>query len=212
MKLLLIYITLSICLFALEIKHKPIIFDTQRIELTQQYIKQHYGLDVNNITITPKIIVVHHTGINSFEESYNRFFKSTLPNDRPDIISAGKLNVSSHFMIDKDGTIYQLMSETYMARHVIGLNFNSIGIENVGGENFVDNLTPAQLTSNIELIKYLQNKYPTITHMIGHYEYQNYENDVLWLEKDKNYRTIKHDPNPRFMESIRQKFSHFSYK
>ncbi len=36
-------------------------------------------------------------------------------------------------MVDRDGTRYRLMPETYMARHVIGLNYYSIGIENVGG-------------------------------------------------------------------------------
>lgn len=207
MKLIAIFIFLTVSVFALEVKQKRIIFDEKRIQLTQQYIKKHYGLDVKDISITPKIIVIHHTGINSFEKSFNRFFNSTLPNDRPDIINAGNLNVSTHFMIDADGTIYQLMSETFMARHVIGLNFNSIGIENVGGENFEDNLTPAQLRSNIKLIDYLQNKYPTISHLIGHYEYRNYEKHTLWLEKNKNYRTIKHDPSPRFMKDIRNQFT-----
>lgn len=197
---------LLLCLFsyALDIKQKPIVFDQKRVELTKKYIKQHYELDVLDIKIEPKIILIHHTGINDFGSSFKRFFKPTLPNDRPDISSAGKLNVSTHFMVDFDGTVYQLMDETTMARHVIGLNYSSIGIENVGGENFDDNLTPAQLKANIELIEYLQNKYTSIKYLVGHFEYTHFQNHILWLEKDDSYRTVKHDPSPRFMNALRK--------
>ena len=205
MKIFLSILTLITASFALEIKQKPIIFDDIRVQLTKEYVKQHYNLLVSNITITPKIIVVHHTGIDDFDKSYNRFLNQHLPNDRPDISKAGKLNVSTHFMIDTSGEIYQLMDETDMARHVIGLNYSSIGIENVGGENFKDNLTQAQLQSNIKLIHYLQKKYPTIKQIIGHYEYRDLENSTLWLENDSSYRTVKHDPSPRFMNELRER-------
>lgn len=211
MKYISLFIFFTITVFALEIKQKPIIFDDKRIQLTQQYIFEHYGFKTQNINITPKMIVIHHTGINSFKKSYERFYNSKLPNDRPDIIKAGNLNVSTHFLIDTDGTIYQLMDEALMARHVIGLNYNSIGIENVGGQNFENNLTNEQLSSNIQLIQYLQKKYSTIQYLIGHYEYQNFEKHKLWLEKNKNYRTKKHDPNPIFMNKIRKNFSRLQY-
>lgn len=204
MKIFLTTLVLLINLLALDIEQKPILFDEERISLTKEYIQQHYNLSVPNIKISPKIIVVHHTGIDNFEKSYRRFENNFLPNDRPYISNASKLNVSAHFMIDKKGIIYQLMSETNMARHVIGLNYSSIGIENVGGESFKDNLTSAQLQSNIKLIQYLQKKYATIKYLIGHYEYQNFENSELWLENDPKYRTIKHDPTPRFMSEIRK--------
>lgn len=200
-----IIILLVLCTktFAIEIIDKTIIFDKKRINLTKQYIKQHYNLDVKNINIKPQIIVIHHTGINSFEESYKRFHEATLPKDRPFIAKSGALNVSTHFLVKQDGTIYRLMPETFMARHVIGLNYSSIGIENVGGKDFEDNLTPAQLQANIDLIKYLRKKYP-IKYTIGHYEYTNYEDDALWLEIDSKYRTTKHDPSPRFMKELRE--------
>ena len=35
-------------------------------------------------------------------------------------------------MIDKDGTIYQLVPITIMCRHTVGLNYTAIGIEHVG--------------------------------------------------------------------------------
>ena len=91
-----------------------------------------------------------------------------------------------------------------MARHVIGLNYSTIGIENVGGEgNSKDDLTEAQLKANIKLVKYLKAKYPSIENIIGHHEYREYENTPLWLEKDDGYRTIKADPGERFVNAVK---------
>jgi len=204
MKKILILITFILSLNAIEIKQLPLDFGEERILLTKEYIKKSYGFEVNEINIVPKIIVIHHTAIDNLQEAYERFKPEILTNDRKDIQKGGSLNVSAHFFVDFDGTIYSLMPETYMARHVIGLNFSSIGIENIGGNK--KPLTKAQLEANIELVKYLKDKYKTIEYLIGHYEYTKFENHPLFLEKDKNYRTIKQDPSKDFMESLRENF------
>lgn len=203
MKTLLLILCLFLTLEAIEIKQKPIKFSKQRIELTIKYIKKHYGLTVDNIKITPKMIVVHHTALNDFERSFKRMDEEILLSDRTDISNASTLNVSAHYLIDKDGTIYSLMRDDHMGRHTIGLNYYAIGIENVGGQNDEDNLTNEQLKANKELIKYLKKKYKTIKYLIGHYEYRNFENSKLWLELDKNYRTKKTDPSVRFMNQLK---------
>ena len=115
-----------------KIIDRPISFDEQRVELTLEYLASHYGLVQNKPTISPQMVVVHWTVIPTMEATFNTFNPSTLPNARADIQSAGALNVSSQFLVDIDGTIYRLMPETTMARHVIGLNHCAIGIENVG--------------------------------------------------------------------------------
>lgn len=204
MKFLLL-ISFALILNAQQIIQTPIKFSEHRIGLTKSYIKAHYGLDVKDIKITPQIILIHYTAIDDFQESLSRFMEEELPNLRADISSAGALNVSAHFMVERDGTIHQLMPLDYMARHVIGLNYNSIGIENVGGADGADNLTPEQLKANIFLIKYLKNKFKTIEYLVGHYEYRCFENSKLWLEKDDGYRTKKSDPNPKFMEQLSKK-------
>jgi beta-N-acetylhexosaminidase len=184
---------------------KPIDFGESRIEMTKEYIAKHYGLHPKNINITPKIIVLHWTAEMSFEKSFNRLKPQKLLTDRKDIANASLLNVSAQFMVARDGTIYRLMPETYMARHVIGLNYNSIGVENVGGKNNKsDDLTPAQLEANIKLVRYLKAKYPTIEYLIGHHEYREMEKTKLWLERDKGYRTTKKDPGARFMRDVRK--------
>ncbi len=193
-------------LYAISIIDRPIIFDEHRINLTQDYIQKRYGLDVKDIRITPRMIVIHWTTMNDLNKSIQCFKDPILDSKRPDIKNASSLNVSAHFLIDRDGCIYKLMDETLMARHVIGLNYYSIGIENVGGQNSQDNLTPAQLNANIELVAYLKEKYSTIEYLIGHHEYTDFTEHHLWLEKDRSYRTIKYDPGDTFMHKIRQNF------
>ena len=113
-------------------------------------------------------------------------------------------------MVDRDGTIYQLLPETTMARHVIGLNHCAIGVENVGGTEELP-LTKAQLKSNIWLVKYLKDKYD-IDYLIGHYEYTLFENHPLWLEIDEGYRTVKTDPGPEFMANVRKAVTNLDFK
>jgi beta-N-acetylhexosaminidase len=188
----------------LKIIDKPIDFGPERITMTKEYIKSHYGKNVQNIEITPKIILLHWTAEMDFDKSFKRLLPEKLLSDRTDIVKASALNVSSHFLVARDGTIYRLMPETWMARHVIGLNYSSIGIENVGGkDNKIDDLTPAQRQANIDLVYYLKSKYPSIEYLVGHHEYQQMQNTSLWLEKDQGYRTVKSDPGEEFMSDIR---------
>lgn len=205
MKNLLIFLAFCLSLQAIQIKQLPIIFDQIRIDLTKEYIKNHYGLNPIDINIIPKMIVIHHTAVDDLNKSYKRFYPSKLLSDRKDILKASNLNVSAHFLVAKDGTIYSLMPETFMARHVIGLNYSSIGIENVGGQKKGDKLTKEQLKANIELVNYLKEKYKTIEYLIAHSEYKRYKKHKLWLEKDKNYETIKNDPHKDFMKALRKK-------
>ncbi len=192
---------------------KPIEFGKERIKMTEDYIKQHYGLSVNSIEIVPKIIVLHWTAEMDFDKSFNRLKPQKLLTDRKDIAKASSLNVSSQFLIARDGSIYRLMPENWMARHVIGLNYSSIGVENVGGKNNkIDDLTLEQRRSNIALVKYLKFKYPTIKYLIGHHEYRNMEKTSLWLEKDKGYRTVKSDPGDKFMSDIRKEVIELNLK
>jgi len=209
MKKILLILVLFINVYSIEIKQMPLEFTQKRVDLTKQYIKNSYGLEVENINIIPKIIVIHHTAMDDLKESFNRFNSELLTADRKYIQKAGNLNVSAHFFVDFDGTIYSLMPETYMARHVIGLNLSSIGIENIGGNK--KDLTPSQLKANIELVRYLKEKYKTIEYLIGHYEYTKFENHPLFLEKDGKYRTIKHDPSEDFMENLRINFPDLKY-
>ena len=188
-----------------SIIQKPIIFKDERKMMTKAYIKKHYGVNAKTIHIQPKIIVLHWTAVMDLQKSFQRLYPQRLLTDRKDIAAASALNVSAHYLIDRDGTIYQLMPDNWMARHVIGLNYFAIGVENVGGQNNTkEDLTPAQRKANIALIEYLKAKYPTIEYLIGHYEYRKMEKNPLWLERDAGYRTKKADPGEKFMKAVRK--------
>jgi N-acetyl-anhydromuramyl-L-alanine amidase AmpD len=207
---LIIFLSLASC-NTLKIIDKPITFDEERYNLTLEYLEHHYNLKQNDPTIIPKMIVVHWTVIPTLEKSFEAFDPSKLPEWRPDIAKASALNVSAQFLIDQDGAIYQLLPETTMARHVIGLNHCAIGIENVGGTGDKQ-LTKKQLKSNIELIRHLKKKYPDIEYVIGHFEYTYFEGHELWLEKDDGYRTEKTDPGVDFINTIRKRTSENNWK
>lgn len=196
---------------SVKIVDKPIDFDDLRTQLSLDYLKTRYQLEQATPSIEPRMIVIHWTAIPSLEESYEAFKDPLLPNTRSDIKSAGALNVSAHFLVDQDGTIYQLMPETLMARHVIGLNHCAVGIENVGGTEGTP-LTHKQLKSNIKLVNYLKEKYTGIEYLIGHLEYTRFEGHPLWLELDEAYRTEKTDPGVDFINKIRSETSDFNWR
>ena len=198
------------CTSTKSIVDHPITFNEERKILTLEYLQNRYGLEQESPKIDPKMIVLHWTVIPTFQKSFEAFDPVTLPNWRPDIKNVSGLNVSSQFMVDRDGTIYQLLPETTMARHVIGLNHCAIGVENIGGTEELP-LTKAQLKSNIWLVKYLKDKYD-IDYLIGHYEYTLFETHPLWLEKDEGYRTVKTDPGPDFMNNVRKAVKNLNFK
>lgn len=187
----------------ITIVKKPVTFDEQRTQLSLQYLKERHGIDTDQINIDPKMIVIHYTVIPTLKGTMRAFQAATLPASRTGISSASQLNVSSQFVVDRDGTIYQILpAETTFARHTIGLNYAAIGVENVGDSD-TNPLTAAQLEANIELIRYLKNKYQGIEYLIGHQEYNSFRDHELWKETDPGYRTEKSDPGVQFMEDIR---------
>lgn len=184
------------------ITKKYVLMDEVRERLSLGYIQEHYNLELKKPLIDPRIIVIHWTAIHSFEDTYKTLYPSTLPTQRKDIASASNLNVCAHFLIKRDGSIFQLLPILYFARHVIGLNYHAIGIENIGSDSLP--LTDKQLASNIALIKCLLDEYSLIEYVIGHYEYQLFEDSSFFLEVDPNYRTLKKDPGETFMKKVRK--------
>jgi hypothetical protein len=194
----------------LVIIQKPIIFDEKRKALTLQYMRERYGMVQDEPIIEPKMVVVHWTVIPTFEQTFAAFNPSELPAARDGIRAGGNLNVSSQFVIDRDGTVYQLMPETTMARHTIGLNYTAIGIENIADGNSLP-MTEAQLQANTKLITYLAGKYP-IEYVLGHSEYHRFRDTDWWKETDANYFTEKNDPDIAFMNRLRRNLSELTLK
>jgi len=193
----------------LNIIEKPIIFDATRTRLSLDYLKRRHSLIQKEPTINPTMIVLHWTASKSLMGTYNAFNKSILPSGRKNLTGASSLNVSSHFLVDRNGTIYQLLPDTTFARHVIGLNYCAIGIENVGSNDYP--LTKAQLLANEKLVRYLAKKYK-IQYLIGHYEHTLFKNTSMWRETDPYYQSGKIDPGKTFMRNIREELQDLNLK
>jgi N-acetyl-anhydromuramyl-L-alanine amidase AmpD len=185
-----------------RIVQRPIPFTAQRRELTLEYIRAHYDPNATEISITPRMIVAHWTNTSTLQATLEMFAPAVLSGSRTDIRRGGRLNVSAQFVVDRDGTIYQLMDETLMARHTIGLNRVAIGIENVGGGPGFP-LGEAQVKADAALVRYLVQRHPAITHLIGHLEYLRFRGTPFWQERDPTYYTIKSDPGAAFMTQLR---------
>ena len=104
---------------------KPIPYGPRRKAEMAAYAKKHYG--IHSWRLHPKVIVEHYTGSNSFSAAWNTFAANT-----PDPELGELPGTCAHFIVDRNGRIYQLVRLSVMCRHTVGLNYVAIGIEHVG--------------------------------------------------------------------------------
>ena len=184
----------------ISINKMPIVYNQERIKLSLEYLKERHNIIQSTPTIVPKIIVLHYVGGGTLKSSFNYFNNIRIENGREYNKKQSQLNVSAHYLVDRDGEIYQLLSDTLFARHTIGLNYCAIGVENIGGKD--NPLTEKQIIANAKLVRYLKSKYP-IEYVIGHSEYGKFRKSKLWKETSATYFTGKEDPGIAFMQKVR---------
>jgi N-acetylmuramoyl-L-alanine amidase len=179
----------------------PMVWSAERERLTLAYRRQHSDPHAVDLAIDPRVIVLHYTAGGSASATRRYFDNVRIEAARRQIARAGAVNVSAHFLVDRDGTIYQLQPPTRFARHCIGLNHVAIGIENVGDEAKFP-LTAAQVVADAALVRALAGRY-RITHLLGHHEVMKFRAHPYYVERDAAYRNDKPDPGPRFMAQVR---------
>jgi hypothetical protein len=187
---------------ALTIADRPLTADAARRRRTIAYRRRHQDPSANDITIEPRMIVLHHTGGGDLEATWRYFERPTIDPSRVGVARGGELNVSAHFLVGRDGAIVRLMPETTMARHCVGLNHLAIGVENVGdGAAFP--LTDAQVAADVALVRDLKRRFPGITHLIGHHEYRAFEGHPYYRELEPSERPPQEDPGLEYMRAVR---------
>ena len=107
------------------IVQKPIPFPAKRKQEMAAYAR-HYGIDSYRLR-DPKVIVEHYTVTSTFQQTCNTFAPDARTRS-----CASCPGTCAHYVIDRDGTIYQLVPRSIMCRHTVGLNYTAIGIEHVG--------------------------------------------------------------------------------
>jgi N-acetylmuramoyl-L-alanine amidase-like protein/zinc carboxypeptidase len=144
---------------------KPIPYGADRRADMADYAQRHYGIHDWRLH-DPKVIVEHYTVTSTFAPVFNLFSRN-----EPDQELHERPGVCSHFVIDRDGTIYRLVRPTTMCRHTVGLNHTAIGIEHVGMSDAQVMGDRPQLAASLRLTRALQGRYGIGTkNVIGHNE------------------------------------------
>jgi len=147
------------------IVQRPIPFGARRRAEMRAYARRHYDIDDFHLR-NPKVIVEHYTVTTTFQAAY-----ATFANDVPDVELHELPGTCAHFIVDRDGTIYQLVSLRIMCRHTVGLNWTAFGIEQVGLSAREILNRPAQYRSVVRLTAWLRCRYAiAVRNVIGHNE------------------------------------------
>jgi N-acetylmuramoyl-L-alanine amidase len=148
-----------------EIVSEPIPFSAKRRQETAAYSRRHYGIAEWRL-IRPQVIVEHYTASTTFSSAYWTFVSNA-----PDRELHETPGICAHFIIDTDGTIYQLVSTSIRCRHTVGLNWTAIGIEHVGVSDADVLGNRAQMRSSLALTAWLMGRFGiALGNVIGHNE------------------------------------------
>jgi beta-N-acetylhexosaminidase len=112
------------------------------------------------------VIVEHYTANESLAATWN-----TFASDAPDPELHERPGTCAHFVVDRDGTIYQLVPLTVICRHTVGLNWTAIGIEHVGTSDAEILRDGKQMAASLRLTLWLMHRYGiSLPNVIGHSE------------------------------------------
>jgi len=177
-----------------RITRRPIPYGPERRDQMAAYARRHYGIDDYRLR-RPRVIVEHYTVTNSFAPVFDYF--ST---NRPDPELHELPGVCSHYVVDRDGTIYEVVPPAIMCRHTVGLNWTAIGIEHVGMSDAQVMGNRRQLAASLRLTRTLQGRYRVHDRdVIGHNESLS---SRFHRERVARLRTQTHGDFPRAVMDV----------
>jgi N-acetyl-anhydromuramyl-L-alanine amidase AmpD len=140
-------------------------FPQKRKDEMRAYARRHYG--ISSYVLTKPRVIVEHVAVASSAAATRNVF---VP-DRPDSELHELPGTCAHFVVDRDGTIYQLVSLKLMCRHTVGLNYTAIGIEHAGFKDGDVLGNRRQLAASLRLTAWLKCRYGIrLSNVIGHNE------------------------------------------
>jgi N-acetylmuramoyl-L-alanine amidase len=129
------------------------------------YARRHYDIAGYRLG-RPHVIVEHYTETTTARAAWNTFAP-----DLPDTELHELPQTCAHFLVDRDGTVYQLVSIRIMCRHTVGLNYTAIGIEHVGSSDADVMGDRRQLRASLSLTRWLRCRDRiAVRNVIGHSE------------------------------------------
>ena len=172
------------------------------------YFKRHYH--DTNLTMKPSLICMHYTVIGDAQAVYNSFTRGTHMCAGDEGTAFG--HVSVHLMIDKDGTVYQLLPFERRCTGAYGVNHKAISIEMVAYSE-ADLLSRLeQVYSSFCVVRDLMKRYDIpLSGIIAHYEVSAGKSVVSdYLDyADSSYpdrypsSSARSDPGPTYMSWLR---------
>ena len=164
-------------------------FPQKRKDEMAAYAQRHYGIHSYRLT-HPHVIVEHVSVTPSAAATRNTFAP-----DRPDPELHELPGVCAHFVVDRDGTIYQLVSLRIMCRHTVGLNWTAIGIEHAGYTDADVMGDRRQLAASLRLTAWLRCGYGiALRNVIGHNESLSspYHRERVARLRNQTHSDMKH--------------------
>jgi N-acetylmuramoyl-L-alanine amidase len=185
-----------------HIVQSPIPFPAHRKREMRAYARRHYGL--NRYTLVhPHVIVEHVTAVNTFRATWN-----TFASDAPDPELHERPGTCSHFVVDRDGTIHQLVPLGVMCRHTVGLNWTAIGIEHVGLSDPQVMGDARQLDASLRLTCWLKARYGiALRNVIGHNESLSspYHHERVARLRNQTHGDMRHATMTRYRAALRRR-------
>jgi hypothetical protein len=179
---------------------KQIPYGPERRADMADYAQRHYGFHDHRLR-DPRVIVQHYTVTSTFAPVFDLFSRN-----EPDAELGELPGVCSHYVIDRDGTIYRLVRTSVMCRHTVGLNWTAIGIEHVGMSDAQVMGNRRQLAASLRLTRALQGRFGIRTrNVIGHNENRS---SPFHRERVPRLRSQTHADFPRtVMRSYRRRLA-----
>jgi hypothetical protein len=195
----------------LEINDKPIVFEDLRTKLTQEYVKKHYDISLKQIDFSPAMLILHRSKIGDLADYFESLRNSILPGTQEfEDDEEADVNMSTHYVIDRNGAIYSLMKDFQIARHSIGLDRHAIGITVIG--TGTDVLSDKQVVAAAMLARYLKSKYSTLAWLVSDGETAAFESSLLWEQKLPFVRDPDADPGAAYMTKLRSFVADLGFK
>jgi beta-N-acetylhexosaminidase len=175
-------------------------FPKKRVDETRAYARRHYGLNTALLK-HPHVIVEHYTAIDSYSATYNTFAA-----DVPDPELHELPGTCAHYVIDRDGTIHQLVRLRYICRHTVGLNYTAIGIEHVATSDAGVMGDRRMLRASLRLTRYLMGRFHiTVRNVIGHNESLSspYHHERIARLRHQTHGDMRHSTMTRYRRMLR---------
>jgi hypothetical protein len=143
-------------------------YGPERLAQMAAYSQRHYG--ESTWRLAPRAIVLHYTCGPSYVSAWYTFARNRPHN--------GELpGVSAHYIVDRDGTIHELVPPDVRCRHTTGMNHVAIGVEFVqrcvrGGARVAEHellSRDGQMNAGARLVRHLQRRFGIgVDGVLGH--------------------------------------------